>query len=160
ACDYRRGSFPTLPLLAAAAGSVKLAGPLGALETHVDLHSGGGAVRGDGTLMLDRPHYGARGLTVTARDLDLAHWLGRRAPPSRLSFSLRGDFEGDSAVPPVGALQATLEPSQLPRASGDPGAARVRFAGRPPDVDALRVTQSGLVTTGSGSLGWTRGTGG
>src|SRR5439155_28874 len=79
--DDLRGSFPTLPLLGAAAGSVKLAGPLGALETHVDLHSGGGAVRGDGTLMLDLPHYGARGLTVTARDLDLAHWLGRRAPP-------------------------------------------------------------------------------
>src|SRR5207249_9058126 len=70
--DDLRGSFPTLPLLGAVAGPVKLAGPLGALETHVDLHSGGGAVRGDGTLMLDLPHYGARGLTVTARDLDLA----------------------------------------------------------------------------------------
>src|SRR5204862_4231119 len=81
--DDLRGSFPTLPLLGAAAGSVKLAGPLGALETHVDLHSGGGAVRGDGTLMLDLPHYGARGLTVAARDLDLAHWLGRPPPPSR-----------------------------------------------------------------------------
>ena len=158
--DDLRGSFPTLPLLGAAAGSVKLAGPLGALETHVDLHSGGGAVRGDGTLMLDLPHYGARGLTVTARDLDLAHWLGRRAPPSRLSFSLRGDFEGDSAVPPVGTLQATLEPSQLAGASVDSGAARVRFADRRLYVDSLRITQSGLVTTGSGSLGWTRGTGG
>src|SRR5437763_619781 len=158
--DDLRGSFPTLPLLGAAAGSVKLAGPLGALETHVDLHSGGGAVRGDGTLMLDLPHYGARGLTVTARDLDLAHWLGRRAPPSRLSFSLRGDFEVGSPVPPVGTLQATLEPSQLAGASVDSGAARVRFADRRLYVDSLRITQSGLVTTASGSLGWTRGTGG
>src|SRR2546422_4061705 len=33
--------------------------------------------RGDGTLMLDLPHYGAQDLQVTARDLDLAHWLGR-----------------------------------------------------------------------------------
>src|SRR5216110_155393 len=158
--DGLRGSFPTLPLQGAVTGPVRLAGPLGALETHVDLHSRGGDVRGDGTLMLDLPHYGARGLTVTARDLDLAHWLGRRAPPSRLSFSLRGDFEGDSAVPPVGTLQATLEPSQLAGASVDSGAARVRFADRRLYVDSLRITQSGLVTTGSGSLGWTRGTGG
>src|SRR5204862_7684563 len=65
--DGLRGSFPTLPLLGAAAGSVKLAGPLGALETHVDLHSGGGAVRGDGTLMRGLPHHGARRLTLPAR---------------------------------------------------------------------------------------------
>src|SRR5204863_853948 len=79
--DGLKGSFPSLPLHGAVSGPIRLAGPLGALETHVDLHSGGGAVRGDGTLMLDLPHYGARGLTVTARDLDLAHWLARRAPP-------------------------------------------------------------------------------
>src|SRR6266705_3351656 len=155
-----RGSFPTLPLVGAVTGPVKLAGPLGALETHVDLHSRGGAVRGDGTLMLDLPHYGARDLQVTASDLNLAHWLGRGAPPSRLSFSLRGDVVGDSAVPPVGTLQALLEPSQLAGAGVDSGAARVRFADRRLYVDSLRIAQSGLITTGSGSLGWTRGTGG
>src|SRR5439155_1290267 len=63
-------------------------------------------------------------------------------------------------VPPVGTLQSTLEPSQLAGASVDSGAARVRFADRRLYVDSLRITQSGLVTTGSGSLGWTRGTGG
>src|SRR5881397_2498654 len=158
--DGLRGSFPTLPLVGAVTGPVKLAGPLGALETHVDLHSGGGAVRGDGTLMLDLPHYGAQDLRITARDVDLAHWLGRRAPPSRLSFSLRGDFVGDSAVPPLGTVQAILEPSQLAGTSVDSGAARVRFADRRLYVDSLRIAQSGLITTGSGSLGWTRGTGG
>src|SRR3989475_89906 len=79
-----RGSFPTLPLQGAVTGPVKLAGPLGALETHVDLHSRGGDVRGDGTLMLDLPHYGTQDLQVTARDLNLANWLGRAAPSSRL----------------------------------------------------------------------------
>src|SRR3989442_967044 len=158
--DDLRGSFPTLPLLGAVTGPVKVAGPLGALETHVDLHSGGGAVSGDGTLMLDLPHYGARDLHVTARDLDLAHWLGRGAPPSRLSFSLRGDFVGGSAVPPLGTVQAILEPSQLAGTSVDSGAARVRFADRRLYVDSLRIAQSGLITTGSGSLGWTPGTGG
>src|SRR3989454_754979 len=158
--DDLRGSFPTLPLQGAVTGPVKLAGPLGALETHVDLHSRGGAVRGDGTLMLHLPHYRPRGPPRTARDLDLAHWLGRGAPPSRLSFSLRGDFVGDSAVPPLGAVQAILEPSQLAGTSADSGAARVRFADRRLYVDSLRIAQSGLITTGSGSLGWTRGTGG
>src|SRR5216110_1902116 len=156
--DGLRGSFPTLPLQGAVTGPVKLAGPLGALETHVDLHSRGGDVRGDGTLMLDLPHYGAHDLQVTGRDLDLAHWLGRVAPPSRLSFTVRGDFVGDSAVPPLGTVQAILEPSRLAGAGVDSGAVRVRFADRRLYVDSLRVMQSGLTTTGSGSLGWTRGT--
>src|SRR6266550_2749574 len=82
--DGLRGSFPTLPLQGAVTGPVRFAGPLGALETHVDLHSRCGDVRGDGTVVLDLPHYGAQDLQVTARDLDLAHWLGRVAPPSRL----------------------------------------------------------------------------
>src|SRR5437867_3689038 len=156
--DGLRGSFPTLPLQGAVIGPVKLAGPLGALETHVDLHSRGGDVRGDGTLMLDLPHYGAQDLQVTARDLDLAHWLGRVAPSSRLSFTINAEFAGDSAVPPLGTVQAILEPSQFAGAGLDSGAVGVRFADRRLYVDSLRVMQSGLTTTGSGSLGWTRGT--
>jgi len=155
--DGLRGSFPTLSLQGAVTGPVKLAGPLGALETHLDLHSRGGDVRGDGTVMVDLPRYGARDLQVTARDLDLSHWLGRVAPPSRLSFTVRGDFAGDSAVPPLGTVQAILEPSRLAGAGVDSGAVRVRFADRRLYVDTLRVAQSGLITTGSGSLGWTRG---
>src|SRR5437899_2941004 len=153
-----RGSFPTLPLQGAVTGPVTLAGPLGALETHVDLHSRGGDVRGDGTLMLDLPHYGTQDLQVTARDLNLANWLGRAAPSSRLSFTVHAEFAGDSAVPPLGAVQAILEPSQFAGAGLDSGAVRVRFADRRLYVDSLRVAQSGLTTTGSGSLGWTRGT--
>src|SRR6266700_4285988 len=156
--DGLRGSFPTLPLQGAVTGPVRLAGPLGALETHVDLHSRGGDVRGDGTLMLDLPHYGAQDLQVTARDLNLANWLGRAAPSSRLSFTFHAEFAGDSAVPPLGTVQAILEPSQFAGASVDSGAVRVRFADRRLYVDSLRVAQSGLTTTGSGSLGWTRGT--
>src|SRR6267378_1205682 len=158
--DDLRGTFPALPLLGAVTGPVRLAGPLSALETHVDLRSGGGAVRGDGTLILDLPHYGARDLQVTARDLDLAHWLGRGAPPSRLSFTIRGDFVGDSVVPPLGTVQAIVEPSQLAGLVVDSGAVLVRFADRRLYVDSLRVVQAGLMTTGSGSLGWRRGTGG
>src|SRR5204863_303992 len=156
--DGLRGSFPTLPLQGAVTGPVKLAGPLGALETHVDLHSRGGDVRGDGTLILDLPHYGAQDLQVTARDLDLAHWVGSVAPSSRLSFTINAEFAGDSAVPPLGTVQAILEPSQFAGAGLDSGAVRVRFADRRLYVDSLRVAQSGLTSTGSGSLGWTRGT--
>src|SRR5438128_11193331 len=156
--DGLRGSFPTLPLQGAVTGPVKLAGPLGALETHVDLHSRGGDVRGDGTLMLDLPHYGARDLQVTARDLNLASWLGRAAPSSRLSFTIDAEFAGDRAVPPLGTVQAILEPSQFAGAGLDSGGVGVRFADRRLYVDSLRVMQSGLTTTGSGSLGWTRGT--
>src|SRR5882672_10902397 len=156
--DGLRGSFPTLPLQGTVTGPMKLAGPLDALETNVVLHSPGGDVRGDGTLMLDLPHYGAQDMQVTARDLDLAHWLGRVAPPSRLNFTIRADFAGDSAVSPLGTVQAILEPSRLAGAGIDSGAVHVRFADRRLYVDSLRVAQPGHITTGSGSLGWTRGT--
>src|SRR5207249_6588912 len=92
-----------------------------------------------------------------ARDLDLAHWLGRVAPSSRLSFTINAEFAGDSAVPPLGTVQAILEPSQFAGAGLDSGAVRVRFADRRLYVDSLRIAQSGLITTGSGSLGWMRG---
>src|SRR5207245_297202 len=86
------------------------------------------------------------------------NWLGRAAPSSRLSVTVHAEFAGDSAVPPLGAVQAILEPSRLAGAGVDSGAVRVRFADRRLYVDSLRVAQSGLVTTGSGSLGWARGT--
>src|SRR2546427_89712 len=152
-----RGSFPTLPLQGAVTGPVKLAGPLGALETHVDLHSRGGDVRGDGTLMLDLPHYGTQDLQVTARDLNLANWLGRAAPSSRLSFTVHAEFAGDSAVPPLGAVQAILEPSQFAGAGLDSGAVRARFADRRGYGGALRAAPAGPTPPGAGALGGGRG---
>src|SRR5207249_9297637 len=77
--DGLKGSFPALPLRGAVAGRVQLTGPLAALETHADLHSAGGAVQGDGVLLLGGKgaRTGARDFTLHARDLDLARWLDR-----------------------------------------------------------------------------------
>src|SRR5439155_17863662 len=73
--DGLKGSFPSLPLHGAVSGPIRLAGPLGALETHAELHAGeGGDVRADGVLALDLPHYGARDFELSTRDLDLARW--------------------------------------------------------------------------------------
>ena len=158
--DGLKGSFPTLPLRGAVSGPVKLAGPLDALETHAELHAGeAGDVRADGVLELDLPHYGARGFALATRDLDLGHWLSG-APPSRLGFTLRGAVTGDSGVAPSGAVTALLGPSLFAGVGLDSGALRLRLADRRLYVDSLRLAQSGLVTTGSGSLGWTRGTSG
>jgi translocation and assembly module TamB len=155
--DGLRGSFPGLPLRGAVAGLVKLAGRLGALETHADLHAPGGALRWDGELMLDVPHYGARAFELAARDVDLARWFAR-APPSRLGFTLRADVAGDSGVAPTGTIAATLGPSLFAGTGLDSGGVRLRFADRRLYVDSFRIAQAGLITTGSGSLGWTRGT--
>jgi len=159
--DGLKGSFPTLPLRGAASGPVRLAGPLDALETHAELHAGGegGDVRVDGVLMVDLPHYGAREFEVATRDVDLAHWL-TGAPPSRLGFTVRGALTGDSGVAPSGAVTATLGPSLFAGAGLDSGAVRLRLADRRVYVDSLLLSQPGLVATGSGSLGWTRGTSG
>ena len=153
--DGLRGSFPDLPLHGAVTGPVRLAGALGALETHVDLRGpAGGGLRADGVLALDLPHYGARDLEVEARDFDLAQWLSG-VPRSRLGVALRGSVSGDSGVAPTGAVRVTLEPSELAGTALDSGAAHVRFADRRLYVDSLRLAQPGLITTGSGSLGWT-----
>ena len=157
--DGLRGSFPDLPLQGAVAGPVKLAGTLRSLETHADLRGPGGALEGNGVLALDLPHYGARGFVLRARDLDLARWTrGRGTPDSRLTFSVDASVTGDSAVPPAGTLRAALGPSFLAGSPLDSGAALLRFADRRVYVDSLRVAQPGLITTGSGSLGWARGT--
>ena len=158
--DGLKGSFPSLPLHGAVSGPIKLAGPLGALETHAELHAGeGGDVRADGVLALDLPHYGARDFELSTRDLDLARWLSG-APPSRLGLTLRGALTGDSGVAPSGAVTALLGPSLFAGAGLDSGALRLRLADRRVYVDSLRLAQPGLVTTGSGSLGWTRGASG
>ncbi|HVH08498.1 MAG TPA: hypothetical protein VM736_01775, partial [Gemmatimonadales bacterium] len=155
--DGLRASFPDLPLHGAAAGPVRLAGTLGDLETHADLHAPGGDVQVNGVFLLDLPHYGARDVDLAARDLNLAYWLAG-TPRSRLSFTLRGGVVGDSGVAPVGNLTATLEPSVLAGVALDSGAAHLRLADRRVYVDSLRLAQPGLITTGSGALGWTRGT--
>jgi hypothetical protein len=155
--DGLRGSFPSLPLHGAATGPVKLSGALTALEMHAELRAAGGDVRGDGTLVLDRPRFGARDLKIVARDLDLAAWLAA-APPSRLNLTLQGSVLRDSAAPPTGAATVALGASEFAGAGIDSGAASVRFADRRLYVDSLRIAQPGLITTGSGSLGWTHGT--
>ena len=153
--DGLRGSFPSLPLRGAVAGPVRLAGRLDSLETHAELHGPGGVVKADGALLLDLPHYGARDLKVQVRDVNLKRWLDG-APSSRLNVTLAGTVEGDSAVPPAGAVGVMLAQSDLAGSDVDSGGARVRFADRRIYVDSLRVAQPGLITTGSGSLGWTR----
>ncbi len=157
--DGLRGSFPDLPLTGAVAGPVKLAGRLDALETHVELSGVGGTVEGNGVLMLDLPHYGARDFVLRARDLDLARWAAEGgAPDSRLTFTVDASVTGDSAVPPLGTVRATLGPSLFLGAALDSGRAVLRFADRRLYVDSLRIVQPGLITTGSGALGWKRGT--
>lgn len=156
--DGLRGSFPSLPLHGAVAGPIRLAGRIDALETHAELHASGGDVRGDGTLVLDRPRPGARDVKLVVGGLDLARWLDG-VPHSRLNFTLQGGaVADDSTSPPVGAVSVALGPSRFAGAGVDSGAAAVRFADRRLYVDSLRIAQSGLITRGSGSLGWTHGT--
>src|SRR5207249_2348260 len=156
--DGLKGSFPALPLRGAVAGRVQLTGPLAALETHADLRSAGGAVQGDGVLLLGGKgaRTGARDFTLHARDLDLARWLDR-GPASLLTFSVEGSVVADGALPPVGALRARVAPSLFAGTPLDSGVAVVRFAERHLYVDSLRLAQPGLITTGSGALGWGHG---
>ncbi len=157
--DGLRGSFPGLPLRGTLAGTIKLNGNIAALETHADLAMSGGeagGVRGDGFLVLGVPGYGVRDFTLHARDVNLQRWLANQGPPSRLSFTVSGSAVGDSATPPVGDLTATLGPSFFAGSVVDSGAAKLRLADGRLYVESLRLQQPGLLTRGSGSLGWRR----
>ena len=157
--DGLRGSFPGLPFRGALAGTIRLSGNVAALETHADLVMGGaqgGGVRGDGFLVLGTPGYGMRDFTLRARDVNLERWLADPGPPSRLSFTVSGSVVGDSVTPPVGDLSVMLAPSFFAGSVVDSGAAKVRFADGRLYVESLRLQQPGLLTRGSGSLGWRR----
>jgi translocation and assembly module TamB len=154
--------MPEFPLKGILTGPVRLNGPLSGVETHTELSmiGGGGVVRGDGTLLLGardvHPGLGARNFTLRVFDLDLDRWLARGGPPSRLTFSATGSLAADSASPPNGAFSATLAPSLFAGTVIDSGAAAIRFDQGRLLVDSLRITQPGLLTRGSGALGWRR----
>jgi autotransporter translocation and assembly factor TamB len=158
--DGLRGSFPGLPLRGSLAGAIRLSGNIAALETHTTLSMADGVVRGDGFLVLGAPGYGVRDFTLQGHDVNLQRWLADRGPPSRLTFTLSGSVVGDSATPPVGDLTATLAPSFFAGSVVDSGAAKLRFADGRVYGESLRLQQPGLLTRGSGSLGWRRPTSG
>ena len=161
--DGLTGRVANFPLHGSLAGTIRMNGDLRGVETHADLAmlGGGGAVRGDGTLLLgapgDHPGYGVRDFTLHAQDLNLQRWLTReRAPPSRLTFTATGSVAADSVTQPVGALVVALAPSLFGGTIIDTGGTKLHFDAGLLYVDSLRVQQPGLLTRGSGSLGWKR----
>ena len=157
------GRIRDFPLRGTFTGTIRTSGDIGGLETHADLDmvGGGGGVRGDGTLLLGErgthPGYGVRNFTLHAQDVNLQRWLVRRgAPPSRLAFTASGTALADSVTGPTGAFSLLLAPSLFAGAVIDTGAARLHFADGRLLVDSLRLQQPGLLTGGSGSLGWRR----
>jgi translocation and assembly module TamB len=161
--DGLTGRIANFPLRGTLSGTVRMNGDLTGVETHADLAmlGGGGAVRGDGTLLLGarnvHPGFGARGFTLHAQDLNLQRWLTRAgAPPSRLTFTATGSVEADSGTKPIGQLSVMLAPSFFAGTIIDSGATKIRFADGRLYVDSLRLQQPGLFTSGRGSLGWQR----
>src|SRR3989449_1056754 len=137
----------------------RLDGTVAALATHADLQSeeAGGGVRVDGVLPLLASRLGAGAAPARTRELDLSRWpAAPAAPSSRLSGTLAGTVGADSGAAPAGAVSAAHGPSLFAGAGLDSGVARLRFADRRVDVDSLRLSQPGLITTGSGVLGWAR----
>jgi autotransporter translocation and assembly factor TamB len=160
--DGLTGRVTDFPLKGTLAGTIRMRGALSGVETHADLQllGGGGVVRGDGSLVLGsekvHPGFGAHDFTLRAFDLNLQHWMARRGPPSRLTFTATGSLAGDSVTPPTGSVSLTLGPSLFAGTVIDSGAAAIRFDEGRLQVDSLRLTQPGLLTRASGSLGWKR----
>src|SRR5882757_262223 len=162
ALDGLTGRLADFPLKGTLTGTIRTSGDIANLETHVDLDmlGGGGAVRGDGILLLGapgaRPGYGVRRFTLRTQDVNLQRWLARNSPPSRLTFTATGTVAGDSATTPTGSVALDLAPSLFAGTIIDSGATRLHFAEGKLYVDSLRLQQPGLLTRGSGALGWKR----
>src|SRR3989449_692213 len=131
--DGLTGRIAAFPLRGTLSGTIRMNGDLTGGETHADLGmvGGGGAVRGDGTLLLGarnvHPGFGARNFTLHAQDLNLQRWLTRSsAPPSRLTFTATGTGEADSITNPIGQLSVMLAPSFFAGTIIDSGATRIR----------------------------------
>ncbi len=161
--DGLTGRVVAFPLRGTLTGTVRMKGDLTGVETHADLAmlGGGGAVRGDGTLLLGardvHPGFGVRGFALRAQDVNLQRWLTRGSPPpSRLTFTATGSVAADSVTKPTGDLSILLAPSLFAGTIIDSGATKVRFAEGKLFVDSLRLQQPGLLTSGRGSLGWRR----
>src|SRR5213596_2101727 len=158
--DGLTGRVAAFPLRGTLTGTIRMNGDLTGVETHADLAmlGGGGAVRGDGTLLLgardEHPGFGVRGFALRAQDVNLQRWLTRgSAPPSRLTFMATGSVAADSVTKPTGDLSVLLAPSLFAGTIIDSGATKVRFAEGKLCVDSLRLQQPGLLTSGRGSLG-------
>jgi translocation and assembly module TamB len=156
-----RPSYPGLPNDVTLSGAIRLEGTTANLVTHADLQDliTGARLRVDGRLVLLAPPLGARDLTLVADNLDLRSWLSRwperqRVPPSRLSFTVTGDFVSDSGTTPLGALRLHLAPSSLAGAPIDSAAVVARWVDGRMYVDSLLVGLEGLRATGAGALGW------
>lgn len=162
ALDGLTGRIANFPLRGTLTGTIRLNGDISGLETHADLDmlGGGGAIRGDGTLLLGargvHPGYGVRQFTLHAQDVNLQRWMVRKGPPSRLTFTASGTVGGDSATKPTGGFSAALAPSLFAGSIIDSGATQMHFADGKLYVDSVRLQQPGLLTRGNGSLGWQR----
>jgi hypothetical protein len=156
--DGLHGSFPALGLTGTVTGAVRLSGRLDSLVTTLDLArlGGGGRVQANGALVLLPDRWGTRGLRVDARDLSLTGWLAH-GPPSRLNFTATATLDADTTgAPPSGTVAARLAPSLLAGTVLDSGAVRVRAENGLIDLDTLWLREPGLITDGTGTLGWRR----
>src|SRR5919108_2328682 len=134
ALDGLTGRIRDFPLRGSLTGTVHLDGSLAGLATHADLAmlGGGGAIRGDGTLLLGEPTthpvYGVRGFTLRGTDVSLQRWLvhNENVPPTRLTFAASGSVEGDTITPPNGKVLVNVAPSLFAGTVVDSGGGIVR----------------------------------
>ncbi|HJQ65272.1 MAG TPA: translocation/assembly module TamB domain-containing protein, partial [Gemmatimonadales bacterium] len=146
------------PLIGSVRGTARLVGRLDSLEMHVALArlGGGGSVKADGAVVMLPDRLGTHSLLFEGRQLSLDRWISG-APPSSLNVTIQGSFEIDSAgVAPVGDVLARLASSRVAGTTLDSGAAHARFRDGRMQLDTVWLRQPGLITEGTGALGWRR----
>jgi translocation and assembly module TamB len=114
-----------------------------------------GAVKGSGTVTILPPRWGADSLALDFRRLDLQALTGREG---RTSLDGRIEVTGvmDTLVAPEGQMHLVLGPGVFRGVHMDTLMLQARVHDSLVTVDTARVTGSGMILAGAGTLGWTQ----
>lgn len=148
----RRG-FPGLESQGSVSGRLAMRGRLDRMEVDADLSGDVGAIRAQGVLTMLPPRWGADGLRVAFRDLDL-HVLRGSGPTTRLNGLALATGVVDTLQAPEGTLEVSLRRSGVREWTIDTLFSNLAVRDSIIAVDTVYAEWQGARAGGSGTLGW------
>jgi hypothetical protein len=148
----RRG-FPSLLSKGEVSGHLAMDGTLERMQVDADVSGDVGALSAQGIVTMRPPRWGADGLTVRFRNLDLAALRGS-GPATALNGEAVATGSIDTLRAPEGSLQLALQRSRIREWNLDTLFTTLAVRDSVIGVDTLYTEWQGARAGGSGTLGW------
>jgi autotransporter translocation and assembly factor TamB len=148
----RRG-FPALRSRGDVSGHLAMDGTLERMTVDADVSGDIGAIRAQGIVTMRPPQWGADGLMVRFRQLDLAALRGS-GPATALNGEAVATGSMDTLRAPEGSLQLALQRSRIREWNLDTLFTNLAVRDSVIGVDTLYTEWQGARAGGSGTLGW------